>query len=76
MAQGNVRLVVGDQVLFERWKGLEVRLTIEREIFFPAEGWYPIVVEFYTVVQNVPLKVSLESNTTPLHVLTAQELCS
>ncbi len=76
MAQGNVRLVVGDQVLFERWKGLEVRLTIEREIFFPAEGWYPILVEFYTVVQNVPLKVSLESNTTPLHVLTAAELCS
>ena len=76
MAQGNVRLVVGDQVLYERWRGLEVRLTVDREISFPAEGWYPILVEFYTVVQNVPLKVSLESNTTPLHVLTENELCS
>jgi hypothetical protein len=76
MAQGNVRLVVGDQVLFERWKGLEIRLTIEREIFFPSEGWYPVLVEFYTGVHHVPLRVSLESNTTPLHVLTLDELCS
>jgi hypothetical protein len=75
MAQGNVRLVVGGQVLYERWRGLEVRLTVDREVSFPARGWYPIIVEFYTVVQNVPLKVSLESNTTPLHVLTAEELC-
>ena len=75
MAQGNIRLVVGEQVLFERWRGLEVRATIEREVYFPAGGWYPILVEFYTVVQSVPLKVSLESNRVPLHVLKAQELC-
>lgn len=76
MAQGNVRLVVGEKVLFERWYDLEVRVTIEREISFPAAGWYPINIEFFTTVQNVPLKVSLESNKTPLHPLSIDEVCS
>lgn len=76
MAQGNVRLIVGERVLFERWYDLEVRVTIEREIAFPAEGLYPISVEFFSTTQNVPLKVSFESNKIPLHTLTIDEVCS
>jgi len=74
-ATGNVRLIVGEQTLYERWSGFEWKVTAERDIEFPSEGWYPVTLQFYTTINAVPLKLSLESRSVRAHVPTAEELC-
>ncbi len=75
MANGNVRVSVGERVLYSRWSGFEWRVTAERALTFPSAGWYPVTIEFFTTTTVVPLRVTLESRTVPQHPLTKPELC-
>jgi hypothetical protein len=75
MANGNVRVSVGGQILFERWSGFEWRVTAERALRFPSPGWYPVTLEFFTTTTVVPLQLSLESQLRPQHRVEMAELC-
>lgn len=75
MANGNVRVTVGGQILFERWSGFEWRVTAERAIRFPTAGWYPVTLEFFTTTTVVPLQLSVESQSIPQHRVQMAELC-
>ena len=74
-ATGNVRLQIGDQLLYERWSGFEWKVTLERGIKFIQEGWYPIKLDFYTKIHAIPLRLAIESRDLPLRPVTENDLC-
>lgn len=74
-ATGNVRLQIGEMLLYERWSGFEWKVTLERDIKFLQEGWYPIVLDFYTKNYAIPLSLAIESRDLPLHRVTEKDLC-
>jgi hypothetical protein len=72
---GNIRLIIGHQTLYERWSGFEWRVGAERQLRFPAAGWYPVLIEMSTGIHSVPLNLSLASNKTEMQTLRMEDLC-
>lgn len=62
LGQGNSRLTIGGLTVVNRWIGHEWRVSSEREIRFPSAGRYPIRLEFFTVNQNFPVMLEMESS--------------
>lgn len=72
---GNVRLIIGNQTLYERWSGFEWRVGAERQLRFPVAGWYPILIEMSTQIHSVPLNLSITSNNVEIQPLKMEDLC-
>jgi len=75
IGNGNLRVSVGGETLYQRWSGFEWRVTAERALRFPSAGWYPVTIEFFTTTTSVPLLLSLGSRTISQHPVTNAELC-
>ena len=73
--QGNLRLRVADQLLFERWTGLEWRITSERELRFTEAGWYPIRMEFFSGATTSAARLGIEIAGQVWRLLTADDFC-
>jgi PA14 domain len=75
LGQGNFRFTVGGHTLVNRWVGHEWRVSADREIRFPSAGRYPIRLEFFTINQNFPVMLDVESADYERRKVTAEDLC-
>ncbi len=75
VGQRNVRLLVGDQLLVERWIDYEWRVISEREIRFPETGRYPVLIQFFSTNSVLPLQLEIESADYRRRKMTIEELC-
>jgi hypothetical protein len=75
LAQGNLRFMIANHTLFERWTGFEWRITSEREMRFSEAGWYPIRLEFFSKVQDFAVKLEVESAGQERRAISMNDLC-
>lgn len=75
LAQGNFRFMIANHTVFERWTGFEWRITSDREMRFSKAGWYPIRIEFFSVVQDFAVRLEVESAGHERRAIVIDDLC-
>lgn len=73
--QGNLRLRIADRTLYDRWTGLEWRITSEREMRFSEAGWYPMRLEFFSTASTSGAHLAIESAGQEKRVFAIEDLC-